>query len=303
MAQSINKTMKISFIHVLGIVFLFAASSCGDKTDDAGPFIASVGNARLTVDELRAGIPSGVSRDDSVRIARAYIRQWVDSHLISQVAAGEIDMREIDRLTEEYRNNLIMWEYSRQMFDAHGASVIAEDSLRAYYDANREEFRLQRPMVKGVYLKVPDDDKSLSALRRLYRSKKAADIDRLEKSELFRAVHYDYFRDRWVDWEQIENRIPYDFGPDGGSTFLRVRRSLDTSAGGFTYLLDISEMLPAGSVMPYETAKEMIKERINLRRRRAYDITLREELYRSALSSGKLKINVDIGNPLMQLRQ
>ncbi len=286
--------MKIRFIFAIGIAFLIAATSCGNKNGDAEPFVASVGNEKLTYEELRTKIPSGIAADDSVRLARAYIRAWIDDRLISRVASKEIDMTEIDRLTNEYRNRLIMWEYGRQMFDAHQPAPASEDSLRAYYEQNREEFRLSRPMVRGVYLKVPDDDKSLSTLRRLYRSTKAADIDRLEKSELSRAVHYDYFRDRWVDWEQIENRIPYDFGTAGADAFLRAHRYIDTSAGGFTYLLDISEVLPSGAIMPYEAAKEMIAERMKFQSRRTFDLTLRQDLFDRAQSDGILTINTEI---------
>lgn len=284
--------MKTRHISIYGIALLFAAVSCSRHSSDAEPVLASVGNDCLTVSELRSQIPAGVSLDDSIRLARAYIRSWIDSHLVSQVAAREIDLTEIDRMTREYRNSLIMWEYGRRMFDAHASTPVPDDSLRAYYDANREEFRLRRPLVKGVYLKVPDDDKSLAALRRLYRSTKPADIDRLEKSELSRAVHYDYFRDRWIDWEQIENRIPYEFGDAG--LFLRSRHNLDISAGGFTYLLDISEVLPSGSVMPFESARPMIAERMKVLRRSAYEASLRQELFDQALSSGTLKVNVEI---------
>lgn len=284
--------MNRHFICVIGIAFLIALSSCGNKNGDAEPFLASVGNEKLTVSELQ--IPAGITSDDSVRLARAYIRSWIDNRLISHVASKEIDMTEIDRMTREYRNRLIMWEYGRQMFDAHQPAPASEDSLRAYYEANREEFRLTRPMIKGVYLKVPDDDKSLSTLRRLYRSTKAADIDRLEKSELSRAVHYDYFRDRWVDWEQIENRIPYDFGTAGDDAFLRSHHFIDTSAGGFTYLLDISEVLPSGAIMPYETAREMIAERMKFQSRRTFDLTLRQDLFDRALRSGTITLNTEI---------
>jgi len=284
--------MKTRHISAFGIVLLFAAASCGRHSGDAETVLASVGKDCLTVSELRGQIPAGVSVDDSTRLARAYIRSWIDNRLVSQVAAREIDLTEIDRMTREYRNSLIMWEYGRRMFDAHASSTIPDDSLRAYYDANREEFRLQRPIVKGVYLKVPDDDKSLAALRRLYRSTKPADIDRLEKSELSRAVHYDYFRDRWIDWEQIENRIPYEFGD--ADMFLRSHRNLDISSGGFTYLLDISGVLPSGSVMPFESARPMIAERMKVLRRSAYEASLRQELFDHAISSGTLKVNVEI---------
>ena len=87
----------------------------------------------------------------------------------------------------------------------------AEDSPRAYYEEHKDDFKLERPMVKGVYLKLLDDAPKLKQIRRLYRSDSPGDIDKLEKAAIGTAIHYDYFRDSWIDWEQIENRIPVEF--------------------------------------------------------------------------------------------
>lgn len=281
---------------ILAMALVLVSHSCGDGTGGRdGDVLVIAGKHALHRDELIRNIPGGLSPDDSTRLARAYIRTWIDNHIVADIIASDIDMEQIDRMVEDYRNELIMWEYQRRMFDTHTDRDIPEDSLLRYYDSHKEEFILSRPLVKGIYLKVADNSKSLSMLRRLYRSTGKADIDKLEKSELEGAVHYDYFRDNWIDWEQIESRIPFDFGTSADE-FLRKNDHIDTSLGGFTYLLDISEYLPSGKSMPFEVAKPQIIDRIMNARRNEYNAALRRDLYENALSSGKIKIFCDMGS-------
>jgi len=270
-----------------GICLLGLCGCGGSEVPGEGTPLASVGAATLTEADVRAAMPTGLSTDDSVKFVRAYVNSWVDSHLITDIASGEVNMERVDRLTDEYRRQLIMQEYRRHMFETHAASV-PDDSLRAYHAAHSGEFLLERPMVRGVYIKVPDDAPGLRRMRKLYRSDRPADIDALEKEVLGAAIHYDYFRDKWVDWEQIEMRVPVDFTGWPGKD-----RTLDASAGGFTYLLRITDVLPAGTPMPYEQARPLILQRMLASGRRAYDARLIADLRRRALDDGTLIINTD----------
>lgn len=268
------------------ICFLAACSGAAPKP--SADALVVLNGQSLTRTELDANMPAGLNPDDSVRYAHAYVHQWIDARLASEIASREIDMAPIDQMVEQYRNDLIMFEYSKRMYDAQ-AQPIPEDSLVAYYEAHPGEFVLTRPMVKGVYLKVIDGAKSLPTLRRLYRSQKDGDIDNLDKSQLDGAVHYDYFRDKWIDWEQIEQRVPYDFGPSADA-FLRQKKNLDFSQGGFTYLLDITDVLATGQPMPYEAARQQIVDRLQFAARRAYVIRLKKDLYDKAVSDGELSV-------------
>lgn len=251
-----------------------------------GDVIVAVGKTALTRRDLDKTMPGGLTPDDSATYARAFIKHWIEGKLIEHVAADEVDIAEINRLTEEYRLNLIMSQYRRAMA-TQAEGILAEDSLRSYYDLHRTDFVLERPLVRGVYLKVPDEAENLRTLKRLYTSTKAADMDRLEKEAPKSAIHYDYFRERWVDWEQIENRIPADIL--SSDTFLVAGKPLDISVDGFTYLLHISEYLPAGSPLPYEAAEPIIRERLLTRNRRLYDAELLQDLYDRALADGLLR--------------
>lgn len=270
----------------------FLCAACAQSGSRATPgradVVASLGEAVLTAADIRAALPAGLSSDDSVRFVRAYVNTWIDSRLITDIAAREVDMSQITPLVEEYRSRLIMQQYTRRMFETH-AAAIPDDSLRTYYDRHSSEFSLERPLVRGVYIKVPDDSPALRDLRRLYRSDRPDDIDRLEKEVLRGATHYDYFRDRWVDWEQIETRIPADFGADP-ATWAASGRTLDISAGGYTYLLRITDILPAGRPMPFESARPLIVQRLLASGRRAYEAELLRDLRSRATADGTLHI-------------
>ena len=247
--------------------------------------VVTVGNSVLTARDVRQAIPSGVGADDSLKLAQAFIRAWIDRRLLLDVAAGQIEMDEINRMVEDYRAELIINAYRRDMAARADSGIIPDDSVSAYYEAHKAEFALERPLVKGIYLKVPDDASNLRELRRLYRSDRSADIDRLEKAAAGSAIHYDYFRDRWVDWEQIETRIPANFTANP-ETFLKSPHPVEVSSDGFTYLLEITEWLPAGSPMPLEAAAPIIRERLTTLQRRRLDTRLRNDLYEQSVADG-----------------
>lgn len=280
---------------VLCLVLLIISASCSENKagNSDNPVLVKVGTSSLTLSELRKDLPVAMTTADSAAFASAYIRRWIDARIVSDIAASEIDMTDIDRLVNDYRNRLIEMEYRRRMADSHVAVAIPDDSLRNYFVEHNDDFKLERPMIQGVYLKVPDNAPNLAVIKRLYRSDKQDDIDRLEKEVLTSAIHYDYFRDKWVDWESIELHIPYDFGANPDA-FLKGKDHFETSAGGFVYLLDITDVLQSGAYMPFDNAKALIAERLSAQQRQAYDASLMKNLYEKSFKDGKIQLFVDL---------
>jgi len=105
-----------SFLIVITLVFSLFAASCGKGSDEeSADILARVGDDIFTGSDLRAAMPAGLNADDSVAFAKAYVRNWVNTHLVERVAASEVDMEQIERLTREYRDELIMTQYRRAM--------------------------------------------------------------------------------------------------------------------------------------------------------------------------------------------
>ncbi len=288
--------MKTITLYILvAISSLATLVSCENSNDGNNEdILVKVGNKALTPAELASNMPYGLSKNDSTKFARAYIRSWIDSKLVGEIAARNIgDIDKINQLVDKYRNELIMWEYRQQMYESHADKSLSPDSIKSYYESHINDFKTSAPLIKGIYIKVSDDAPNINNLKKWYCSNKEQDIEQLEKYGLVDAIHYDYFKDRWIEWEQVESKIPFDFGPNADA-FIKSHKKTETSIGGFTYLLHISDYLPTGSTMPLDVAAKQIKDILINRNRIEYDRILRKELFDKGMNDGEIEILCDL---------
>lgn len=282
-------------------ILLFAAclTSCGgggDAAIDRSDMVARVGKSVLTMPELMEKVPYGLTPDDSVRFVSAYVRQWVDARIMGEVAARNIpDMPSVEEKVNAYRNELIMMEYRRLMYEQNKPAELSEDSLKAYYGQHRDDFRLEVPIIKGIFVKMPDNAVRLNDIRKWIKSGSEDDLDKIEKYQLTdpKAMEYDYFADSWTDWGKIAGRMPLDFNASP-EMLARMNKDFEMTRNGYTYILKVTDVLSKDAVAPFETVKENIRDFIAGTMRVEYDRRLRQHLYEEGLKSGDVEINIDI---------
>lgn len=262
-------------------------STPAEKHSDDTKIIVSVADSALTLQDVRAAIPSGLNEYDSIAMARNIVDRWLRDMLLQSVANENIiDMQHIDQMTEEFRNRLIISEYIKRMQNSKNTSV-SESNIKAYYDANAPQMRLERPLIKGLLLKISIDTDA-SQLRRWMKNASAKSIDNIEKYGLSGAMQYDYFMDRWVDWQDISASIPYRFG--SADNFVSKTTDFETTVGDARYLLHISERKLSGEIMPYDFAQEQIRQALEQRSRHEYADALMTDLCNRAQKQGILKM-------------
>lgn len=282
---------------LLCAVFLTSCRGDGDTAVNREDMVARVGKSVLTMSELKEKVPYGLSPEDSVRFVNAFVRQWVDTRLVGEVAARNIpDIPSIEEKVNAYRNELIMMEYRRLMYEEHAPEELSEDSLKAYYDRHKDEFRLDVPLIKGIFVKMPDNGVRLPDVRKWMRSGSEEDLDKMEKYQLSdpKAMEYQYFRDEWMDWGKIAGCMPLDF--DASPEMLAGSgHNLEMTRNGYTYMLSVTDVLSKGAVAPFESVKETIRDYVAGTTRLDYDRRLRRHLYEEGLESGDVEINIDLG--------
>lgn len=277
----------------LAIIMLVCMSCSDSDKNDNGETLVKIGNTTLTRAELNNHLPSGLSKDDSIRFARAFINDWINEQLITSVAANTIDMNMINEMVEEYRKQLIISEYKRRKEAELISSAIPEDSLKAYYDSHQSEFKLPTPLVKGIYVKIDSADVRRKDIVNLLKSPSNSDLDRLEQNYSGALIHYDFFRNRWIDWDKLDALIPFpaEFNP---ATQIRKGNTTIIDNNGFTYLLHVSDFIPAGDQSPFELVKDEVTRAIA--QDQAIDIYARiiGNLYDEGVKNGKVEIFCDI---------
>lgn len=278
----------ISFCLMALLAFPFC--SCrpgGSAAKSDGEVLVQVGDSTLLLSDVLLKIPVGLSPEDSAALFNSIVGDWVRDLVLSDYAEKNIpDLARIDRMTEAYRNNLIVNEYLRNMSDRVGGDV-SESRIRDYYAAHKSEMVLEQPLVKGALIKVADTDESLADIRKWMGRFADEDVDRIEKSGLRRATQYNYFNDQWHEWSVVADQIPYRFFD--ADAFVRSTQNFETSDNGTVYLLHISDFMPSGEEMPYEFARLRISEILHSADVAAYRKRLMDDIYREQIGAGVLK--------------
>lgn len=278
-------------IYFWGVVFTLAqfVFGCAQEHDHKGRIpLVGVAGKFLYQDDLQAALPLNLSADDSVLFAESYIKNWVEDVLLFDKAEGNIlDSEKIKSLVESYRKALIMHTYQEALVKQKLADEITADEVVEYYEKNKQLFLLDKPIVKGVFLKVPLKASKLSDVRRWYKRNTQDAIEQLEKYSLLNAVTYDYFYDQWRPLDEIEALIP-NRTRNADSDYLEKNRNVEVKDTAYHYFLHIEEYLGKGSQKPLDFAEEEIKETLINLKRVEFINGVKNDLYHQASDKNKI---------------
>lgn len=268
-----------------------AAASCGGPKQEVPTTeqekLVQVGDSSLYLQDVLTKIPAGLDPADSARMFNNIVETWVRNLVLADVAEKNIpDPEKIERMVESYRNTLIVNEYLSSMAEKD-ANDIPDSRIREYYDSHQGEFILTQPIVKGGFVKLASTDKNLEKVRKWMEEFSDETVDKIEKNGLRQATRYDYFRNDWHDWSTIADQIPYRFGD--ADAFVKGNSFFETTDGGSTYLLHISDYMPSGSMMPYEYARIKIREILRVEDIGDMRTKLLRDIYRRKIKEGVLK--------------
>jgi hypothetical protein len=274
-----------------GVILVIAAAmtGCGQEHNHKGKTpLVEVSGEFLYKEDLQAALPLNISKDDSVLFAEHYIRNWIEDALLFDKAEGNIpDNDKISKLVENYRRALIMHTYQEELVNQKLANDISEEEINAYYEKNKELFRLDNPLVKGLFIKVPLSSPDLGNVRVWYRKNNQDIIEKLEKYSLRNAVSYDYFYDRWTSVPDVAAKIPLKV-LDTDANYLDKNRNVEVKDTAFCYFLHIEDFLGKDKQKPLDFARDEIKEILINLKRVEFINKVKEDLYQRASDRNKI---------------
>ena len=237
---------------------------------------------------VEENIPTGLSKEDSIIAAEHYIHSWVSDILLYNIALKNLnDKDNIDRMVEDYRRSLIVYQYEEQLVSEKLSNEIDERSLSDYYNRNKDKLTLERPLVKGLFLKVPATAPQLNEIRTWFRSANSASRENLEKYCLNNAATFNYFVDKWTDYNDIINNFPKD---QVTKEDLQVHKKMvEKQDNNFFYFLNITDFLQQGDNTPYEYAKPAMREILINQRKLEFLKKTEDNLYQRAIDRGEVQ--------------
>ncbi len=275
---------------LLIIVMVFCAS-CNKQHDHGGkkPLVEIEGDF-LYYEDLQAALPANLSKDDSLLFAEHYIRCWAEDILLNQKAASNIpNNAEIERLVSNYRNSLIIHAYQQELISQKLSKDISEQELTQFYEANKGLFKLDRPFIKGLFIKIPITAPRVNEVRTWYKSNSQDALDQLDKYSFQHAVKYEYFRDNWLPLSEISDLLPQS--ALALEEQLATTPNIELKDSLYYYFLSTSDFRGKGQEEPYEMAKTEAREMLINGKQLDFMKQVKDDLYRQALKRNKIKYN------------
>lgn len=273
------------------LVSLLCCISCKEQHDHRGktPLVEVDGNF-LYKEDLTSALPVGLSKDDSLLFTEHYIRSWAEEILLYEKAENNIpDNAGIDQLVENYRKALIMHTYQQELINQRLSKDLPEEDVMAYYEQNKELFKLDYPLIKGLFIKVPLTAPQLANVRKWYKTEKQDAVEHLEKYSLQNAVKYEYFYDKWVSVTDVLDMLPLQV--ETPEVYLNSHRQIELKDTAFYYFLNVSDYRSAGDQKPYEFARSEAKDLLVNQRQVSFMKQVKDDLYKQAVSKKKIIYN------------
>lgn len=275
------------FIFYFVIVFCFGACQNPKMIED-NDVLVKLDDKVLLKSDISSLIPKGTSSADSLLLADSYVKKWLKETLIYDVAQKNLDKEkdEIDKLVDNYKKSLIRYRYQEKLIKEKLSDAISENDKMSYYEGNPQKFLLDKNLIRGLFLKVPVDAPSVNQVRDWYKSTSESSIEKIEKYSVQYANIYEYFYDKWVDFDEVMDNIPDHIA--NPTAFLKNNKSLEVKDSLFYYFLNIKEYLLIGNVEPYDHAEPEIKDILINQRKLEFLKNFEDELYNDAVKKNKI---------------
>lgn len=271
---------------------MLAIVGCSNMGRQAGrEIVAKAGNAVLYADEIPVLFEEGTSSADSAMLTKNYITKWAKREFLLQKANENLGYevrRNIEIQVNQTRDNLVIYQYQRQMMEEKMDTVIRDSELEAYYTLNETNFPLRSNIVKALFIKLPLDIPETSRIRTLAQADDPEKVAELESLCYRNAVKYDDFSESWIALDRLTVELPVNIDDEeqfiGKNTFFECADTL------YTYFVKIRDYRFRSTVAPYEYVKFDIERIILNNRRVGYIQSLENEIYSDAVSKNSFTI-------------
>lgn len=280
--------MKKQGIFILALLLALVVSSCRllNEKDTA---VARVGEKSLMRSQVEAEVGE-FTGEDSLQAAGSYVDEWIRSEVKLQEAAKVCadEMVEIDRMVEEYRRSLLVGRMEQSYLKGRLDTLITDSVVRAYFDSHRDEFVMDRTIVKGRIVRLPDSYRQSVKLFKLMGSSSSDSqqdfLDLCEKNN-FELNTFE----NWVDFSEFLSYLPVR--RDKNYDYMLPKRNIQEMADAENkYFIEIDAVLKQGEQAPFERVEDKVRRLLYSRQRGEILTAYNDSIYNAAQQSGVIQL-------------
>ncbi|HJW31572.1 MAG TPA: hypothetical protein VJ508_20245 [Saprospiraceae bacterium] len=250
--------------------------------------LAQVFDYKLYYDDIKDLLQGYTNPEDSVQQVRSLTDHWVRDRLILVEAEKNFPKEaNMNKLLEDYRQSLLRHFFEQQAIEQRLDTVITEQNLLDYYEANKEQHRLEAGIWRGYYFKFKKPQ---------IRGDKIMNWWRTFPQQHFTEV-MDYMprhaKTNWSDttqWHELNAVI--QLFPEGtlSESSIRSNRSVARADQEYYYLLFPLEVYYKQDIAPLSRIREQAARYIIHQRELELLERIKKEIYDRDIQNERVKI-------------
>ncbi|MBX2842858.1 MAG: peptidyl-prolyl cis-trans isomerase [Flammeovirgaceae bacterium] len=254
--------------------------------------VARVGDKYLYKNELSGLISGRTTSKDSASIVERYVDTWIRKQLLLKSAEENMDLNEEEILKkiQDYRYQLIVYEYEKEYIQKHLDTAISEAQIQKYYEENVDNFQLKQNIVKGLFLKIPNEAPKIEDLKSWFNSNKPQDVEKITSYAYSFGDSYLLDDSVWLDFDEFLYNTPFNDEITNPIQVLKKGKFLQTSDSLFNYYIKINDYKIIDEASPLEFVRDQVKNILLNRRIVSLKKTQENEIYDKALNSNEYEV-------------
>jgi hypothetical protein len=262
--------------------------SCSNiNNDNSNDLIARAGENFLYQNEL----PSFLSLQDSLIRYKNFVELWAKEKLLYDLSLTNLSQskkNELDLIIEKFKVDLYINSYKDLIVNSRIDSIVTNEEIESYYNANIDNFTLNETLLKYRYLKVPSDNININRIRR-YIQRLSNDDRAFLDSLNFQFAELKVNDSVWFAERDVISSIEF-INQTNKSNFMRVNRLYEIKDGQYINYFIVKDLLKSGNIPPLSYLYDRIK--LNIINQRKIDLikNINKEILNDALKSSKYEI-------------
>jgi len=260
------------------------------QTDDRKP-VARVNDTYLYEEDIQDLVKEGMSKQDSAVVVNNFINRWATQQLLlsgAKLNLTESKQRTFDKFAIDYKNDLYSKAYMEALVAQNIDTLISQEEIEAYYNENKQIFKLNEDLIKLRYINVGENLLDLKELETKF--KRFNDEDKKELDSI--SIQFKSFSLKdsvWVKVDQVIDKIP-PFTSENRNELLKKSNFIQLKDSLGLYLVHITDVLLRNSTAPIEYVKPTIDKIVINKRKLELVRELEKDIKKDAIKHKKFEI-------------
>jgi hypothetical protein len=235
-------------------------SACSFPTNEESNAVARVGENYIYPSDMQDQI-GPMYNGDSLQIANRVIDDWAEQLLYlkkAEINLSSFEKKQLDELVRTYRNDLYVKTYKDKAIQSQLDSVVEQAEIQEYFEQNKVNFRTNKDLLRGRYVRVRNENYNLLTIRRGLRRFNDDDKIFLDSIAL-QFTTYSMNDSIWVQASQFFNRLP-SISDKRYKNFLKNNTFFELQDSLEVYLVMVEEVVLRNDLAPLEYVTPTLKQ-------------------------------------------